>query len=343
MPLTVKLSTLIGDGPLLARQTPGWSSSWGDCRFAINRPIERCDGWVVFEDLPQPELVVCPPRNTILITGEPPSINSYHPRFLAQFGLIVTCQPDLEHPHVLRCQQASPWHFGLQRSDKPAGVVQRNAAAYDYDALARMMSFPKEKLMSVVCSSKSFTPGHRRRLEFVEMLRHHFGARVSHFGAGFQVVADKAQAILPYRYHVALENCSVRDYWTEKLADVYLGGAYPFYYGCPNLADYFPAEAFTMIDINDPERALATIEEAIKNDYYDKRQAAVAAARSLVLDKYNLFAVAHDLCTNMPVDSPKPVTIQPASSFTPRPSLLTRATRFSSRLLKQLSRGGVDD
>ena len=343
MPMTVKLSTLIGDGPLLARQTPGWSCHWGDCRFAINRPIDRCDAWVVFEDHLQPESVVCPPRNTILITGEPPSIGSYHPRFLAQFGLILTCHPDLDHPHVLRCQQASPWHFGLLRPDRPVSVVQRNAATYDYDTLARMLSFPKERLISVVCSSKGFTPGHRRRLAFVEKLKHHFGARVSHFGAGFHVISDKAEAILPYRYHVALENCSVKDYWTEKLADAFLGGAYPFYYGCPNLADYFPAEAFTMIDINDPQCALATIEEAIHHDYYDKRQTAIASARSLVLDKYNLFAVAHDLCKSMPADSPRSVTILPGSSFAPRPSLLTRAACAGSRLLKKLSRGSVDD
>jgi hypothetical protein len=199
-----------------------------------------------------------------------------------------------------------------------------------------MTGFPKEKLLSVVCSSKSFTPGHRQRLAFVENLKHHFGAQISHFGAGFQEVPDKAEAILPYRYHIAIENCSVRDYWTEKLADTYIGGAYPLYYGCPNLADYFSAESYTMIDINDPERALAIIEEAIHNDYYDKRQAAIASARSLVMNKYNLFAVAHDLCTNMLSDSPKAVTILPESSFVARPSFLARAARFSSQWFKKL-------
>ena len=104
----------------------------------------------------------------------------------------------------------------------------------------------------------------------VERLVRHFGSRLSRYGRGFKPIPDKAEAILPYRYHITLENSSVKDYWTEKLADAYLGGAYPLYWGCPNLADYFPSDAFTMIDIDDPDTAIATIEKAIDNDYFPK-------------------------------------------------------------------------
>ena len=56
------------------RQTPGRTAVWGDCRFLINQPVKQCDYWVVFEDLDEPEATHCPAGNTLLVTGEPPTI-----------------------------------------------------------------------------------------------------------------------------------------------------------------------------------------------------------------------------------------------------------------------------
>ena len=44
-------------------------------------------------------------------------------------------------------------------------------------------------------------------------------------------------------------------YWTEKLADAYLGYALPVVSGPNNLAEWFPEESFVPIDIDDPARA----------------------------------------------------------------------------------------
>ena len=45
-----------------------------------------------------------------------------------------------------------------------------------------------------------------------------FGTRLDVFGRGIRSIPDKAAGILPYRYHIALENSQFYDYWTEKLA-----------------------------------------------------------------------------------------------------------------------------
>ncbi|MCI0660313.1 MAG: hypothetical protein L0220_04495, partial [Acidobacteria bacterium] len=81
------------------------------------------------------------------------------------------------------------------------------------------------------------------------------------------------------------------DYWTEKLADCFLAGAYPFYHGCPNLPEYFPSGSFTAIDINKPEEAIEIIEGGIRSHLYESSLHQLRGARELVLDKHNLFAM----------------------------------------------------
>src|SRR5207237_10439335 len=107
--------------------------------------------------------------------------------------------------------------------------------------------------------------------------------------------SDKPAGTPPYRYHVALQNSEFPYYCTEKLADSFLGFAHPLYWGCPNLARYFPAGSFTMLNIHDPAPAIAAIEQAIGEDRFERSREAVAAARERVLERYNLFALAGEL------------------------------------------------
>ncbi len=273
----------------LARQTPGGALRWGATEFAINPAGGSFDGCVVFDGLPDTTAIECPADRTVFIAGEPPSIKLYHSGFLAQFATIVTCHSDTPHPRKLHMQQGYPWHIGVARRD--GGLV----ATQDYDGFRAAPPPDKGKLISVIVSDKAVTPGHAYRRAFVARLQQHFGSRIDVFGRGIRPIPDKADGILPYRYHVALENSEFPDYWTEKLADCFLGFAHPLYWGCPNLARYFPAASFTMLNIHDPAQAIATIEQAIAEDRFARSRDAVAEARGRVLDAYNLFALAGEL------------------------------------------------
>jgi hypothetical protein len=55
------------------------------------------------------------------------------------------------------------------------------------------------------------------------------------------------------------------------------------------LGEYFPVGSFTEIDVHDPDRAIERIEAAIEARTYERAVARLKCARSLVLDKYNLF------------------------------------------------------
>ena len=72
---------------------------------------------------------------------------------------------------------------------------------------------------------------------------------------------------------------------------MFLGAALPSYCGCPDAAEYFPAESFIPIDIEDVEGAAAIIQQAIRNNEYEKRLSRILEARRRVLEEYNIFAV----------------------------------------------------
>jgi hypothetical protein len=111
------------------------------------------------------------------------------------------------------------------------------------------------------------------------------------FGHGFNQIPDKADALDPYKYHIAIENHICSHWWTEKLSDSFLGMTLPFYHGAPNAAEYFPADSFIPIDICDFEGSLKTIKEAIASGAYEKRLDAIKEARQRVLKDYSTFAV----------------------------------------------------
>ena len=281
--ITIKLTY---PGWPIERQTPNHEGIWGNCRFLINQPVTKCDYWVVCEGLNKNEKTVCPRENIILITHEPPEIKQYPRHFLDQFGAVITCRRDIEHKNLFFNQPGLPWHVGRR---------QRNhvnvSFSKDYDELISIQTFQKDKIISVITSAKTASPGHRQRLKFAHLLKKHFGDRIDIFGRGIREIEDKWDALARYRYHVALENSAVVDYWTEKLGDAYLAGCYPIYYGCPNIENYFDASSLTRIDIMHPENALGIIETCIKESRYEQSKHLIQEARDAVLNRYNVFAM----------------------------------------------------
>ncbi|MDA2909711.1 glycosyltransferase family 10 [Nitrospiraceae bacterium AH_259_D15_M11_P09] len=316
--IRVKMTTCFPEWPL-ERQTPGKSGKWGECIYLINKPVPECDWWVVYEDLISPETAACPAGHTMLITAEPPSLKKYDPAFLNQFGMVITCHPNLDHPNVILMQQALPWHIG-RRTKGHANL----GFGLEYDQLRSLPPPPKTKCMSVICSGKAVTKGHRARLAFIQRLVEHFKEQLDAFGRGVKDIEDKWIALADYRYHIVLENSSVRHYWTEKLADAFLGWTYPIYFGCPNLGDYFPAEAFLSIDIEDPHTSIQKIEQTVARQTYERKQHQISQSRSLVLDRYNLFAILAVHCSAESTRAYETVNLQPQASFLHKRSVFKR-------------------
>lgn len=313
--ITVKISGEDPAWPLL-RQTPNSEGIWGECQFFANDGCSQCDYWIVYDGLQKPETAYCPPQNVILFTAEPPSVRVYHPRFTAQFAKVVTCQPAIKHRQIIHTQQALPWHL-LNKT---------------YDDLAQEDAPAKTKSLSMISSDKAFTAGHRQRVEFVERLTQRLNGNIDHVGKGTRI-PNKWDGLADYKYTVVIENSSFRDYWTEKIADAFLAGCHPFYFGCPNIADYFPVGSYTEIDIHNFDAALTVIQDAIAQGRFEAAAEARLQAKSLVLEKYNLFPVITSMTSVEKAALPKErVLLRPDSLFSSTP--LQRTKRWVRRVLK---------
>jgi Glycosyltransferase family 10 (fucosyltransferase) C-term len=312
--MRIRLSYYFANEPLF-RQTPGGLGVWKGHIFHGNDPsVEQCDIWVVLDDPRDKESALVNSGRAVLITLEPPLTREYRPAFLAQFDLVVSCHRDLRHPNVRNEYQGQTWHIGMHKgadaNDRPSF-----RGTMGYDEFVQMAPLEKTAALSVICSTSSRLPGHRLRRDFVAKLQWRLGDRVDVFGRGVRPIPDKADAILPYRYHIALENSRLPNYWTEKLSDSYLGWAFPIYWGCENIGDYFSGDSLLQIDIARPAEAIDLIESAMNQELRPARMAGLAAARELVLDRYNTFDVIRRHCETLQPREPREIVIRPQRHF----------------------------
>lgn len=273
-----------GSGARLPRE-----ATWGDWTFIVDQPAVEVDAWVVLDDIHGPQRTRVPPGNTLLLTGEPPSIRNYRASYLQQFSHVITCHASLVGSRlgevdIHLAPQGLPWHLGVDR-------MNQDRVQYGYEDLIDVRQLAKSGLISVICSNKTITRDHRARLNFVKVLENHFGSDIAVFGRGFREIGDKWDAIAPFRFHVVLENDFVNHYFSEKLTDCFLAQSYPLYYGCPNAAEYFSTDSFTAIDIHQPQHALETIQKALDHQLDHKNAEALRRSRDRVLEEYNLFSI----------------------------------------------------
>jgi len=282
--LVVRLNMDVAPGGM-ALLSPGGAMRWGRCLFDLNPPPGgRADFAVVLANARPYDRFVCAPQNTLFIAGEPLEKKLYAPGFYRQFGHVLDTHPMSRHPGLILGAPGLNWHVGLD--------MRSRTYRFGYDYLKALTRPPKENRIAVVCSSANFTPGQRHRLALLDYLKQRLGDRLVHFGRGFQPIDDKMDAILPYRYQLVLENTCAENYWTEKLADAYLGWAYPVYLGCPNLDAFFSPDAYCAIDGGDFAVAGDRIERLLERPESETEIAAVAESRHRVLDIYNPLAWA---------------------------------------------------
>lgn len=264
------------------RRFPNRIPRLGGCEFVFDPSARHYDWLVVYDDLPRnmtEETLACDPAHTLFITSEPSSITAYGKAFTRQFAHVLTSQEPwaLEHPGVLREQPGLLWCYG--------GQSERGT----YDSLRDTGPMLKTKEVSTVCSAKAMRHTlHHKRLAITNALAAQI-PELDVFGFGLKHIKDKADAITPYKYHIAIENHESPHHWTEKLSDAYLGYSLPLYFGCTNPEDYFPADSFIKLDIHDYKKAASLVKQLLHSDEYEKRLPSIIEARKRVLSRYATF------------------------------------------------------
>ena len=256
------------------RQTEQFSQVWGNYKFVIDENLKECDYWIIYTDYNlKPEKVKCNPENIIFIPGECFNTSpKFTQKFLNQFGLIITVQRELKHKNIIYSHNANPWFVGKS-----------------YDELNSTLIPDKSKLISVVSSNKAFTDGHRKRLEFVQKLKNHFGETLDVYGRGINDFDDKWDVLADYKYTIAIENDFCEDWVTEKYFDCIYANTLPFYYGCPNLETIVDNNSFIRINIDNFDETLRIIEDAIQNNEFEKRKELVQNQKIKSLNEDQFF------------------------------------------------------
>lgn len=327
--IRVKLS-MHPDWPI-ERQLPAGKINWGKYDFYINQKISHCDYWVVLNSPFDKEKCECSPDRTLFVAFEPETIHRSNFEFLDQFAAVLTTQSNTQHPCVINSHVGHQWYAGVRFPDL--------APQYNYDSLRSLLvekKEGKEGKISVIMSTKTMSSGHEYRLKVLEKLREVMPGQIDVFGKGFNEVPDKLHAIAPYKYHLAFENSYINDYWTEKLADTFIGWSLPLYWGCPNIEDYFLKESLIRLPENNINETVTIIKRTLKNREYEKRKDDIGRARAAVLEHYNTFAVISRILDNWPLQSIRSkenITIRDEGSYAKRNRLaiLLREARSELR------------
>lgn len=293
------------------RYFPAEDGRWGNCQFLFDRNATDYDWLVAYDDVPPAsgkrraeasETLRCPASNTILVTTEPSAIKTYGRGFAAQFGHVLTSQPAWALPHPQRHYQqaANHWFYGSGQA----------AWMHRAELLAGPAEADKTRGISTVYSAKrQWHTNHAQRFAFIAAMRALL-PDMAVFGRGATPMDDKAEALAPFRYHLAVENHIGLHHFTEKLSDAFLARSLPFYAGAPNIADYFPEGSFIRIDIRDPEGAARIIREAIADNAWQARLPLIEEARRRVLEEHHLFAVIDRIIAAAPASAFAPAGLQ---------------------------------
>jgi hypothetical protein len=252
-------------------------------RFILDDRACDVDWLVVYDEPIETIHTRTPCERRILFITEPHK--GYPSDYLKQFGTAISPEALVGFDGIWIQRHGSlSWHFGWNRQNPN---WETDSTPFSTLSIADYADKPFE--LSVICSAKTKSDEHRRRLGFVYALKDLLGDRLHWYGRGVRDMGDKAEAIAPYRYHIVLENNFIDHFWTEKIADSYLGLAFPFYSGCRNLHYYFDAQAFEYIDLDDVPGAAKTIETAIAGRLSETRLVHLREARRKVLFEYNIF------------------------------------------------------
>lgn len=264
----------------LQRQSPASSGVWNDYRFYIdgesssNAPNE-VDYLIVYNGALSELRCRCR-RGVWLIAGEPPSkLHEYYRQGYHQYDKLITQHPTHRGSNHLKSHGALPWHI---------------SESYDQLKVLPLNVREKRDTVCAVVSTANCLPGHTTRFAFLQALQSS-SLQFQLYGRGIRALPEdnKLHVLYPSKYALAIENSYYRDYWTEKIADCFLSWTMPIYAGAPNITEYFPEESMLLVDPERPEEAIAQIQEAIASRRWERNIDAIAAARELVLERYQFF------------------------------------------------------
>lgn len=179
----------------------------------------------------------------------------------------------------------------------------------DYDFLSKLEYNSHKKNFSAIISNKNYGPGYKLRRNLLIKMSKKYPRLCDIYGAGWsnelgisykgsldgyhkESKSDntKFKGLIDYKYSLCIENCSRENYFSEKITDAILCWTIPIYYGCTNIAKYFPKDSYYEVNINEDD-CIDKIKEIIDKPITEKNILALKEARDLILNKYNIWSI----------------------------------------------------
>jgi len=254
-------------------QTPNLDGCWNEISYTTN--IEEAD-YVIIEDNCSTEVLNSFPKEKLLYFSREALDAGSHTRYPSDKVTRFSFWDGTGYLYT-------KWVY----SGDLAGINMT------YSDLQKETKAPlKTKIISCTQTNKEMTPIHVARKAFIEKYAALYPIDV--YGSIFCANSvlednDKRTSLDPYKYSLCFDNqVTIKNFFGTQVTDSLLRWTVPIYGGGGDLGKYFPEKAFIKIDptnLEDVDR----VYDIIHNDDLDIRQSAIAEARELIMNKYNLW------------------------------------------------------
>lgn len=236
--------------------------------------------WLVIINHPRNHIIF-PKEKTIGVIMEPSWTGHYQLRYLLEnyCNHIISHKKELNSKYIFY-PGLLPYHFDYNEG---------NNLDYYIDN-----TFLKQKKCSMVVSY-SETNSHpsciyKQRTDFAKQILQ-TDLDIDIYGNGWEnsgitdsrlkgQINNKKDALLDYKFSIAIENCVEENYFTEKITDCLLTNTTPIYYGCPNIEKYITNGAYKLSHLNNLDE--------LKDILY-KDTALTYPNKKVHAEKYNLY------------------------------------------------------
>ena len=250
-----------------------WEKMNSDTFNIVTTADNDCDYFVIINRPQQGEYF--DPKRTIIFVMEPfvrPELrNWYNPSDFLYVADLTHEMNNNEWHLSLTCDQLREYTFQKRDDNKP--------------------------VLSAICSGLNISNGHDFRIKLIQQLQREnfpidvYGKNSTHLFSphmGELPYHQKDDGLMSYKYHIAVENTDLDNYYTEKLIDGILSECLCFYWGCKNVDKFLDSRAFILLpyDINE---SVKIIRESIQNDEYSKRLKYIKEMKNKILNELQFF------------------------------------------------------
>jgi len=239
--------------------------------------IDESTDFVVAVNRETSELLRVPPEKRIFITMEPYLSTSENKQYA---------------------------YYGDFAKDWKMPCLPFIAKPFDFLRDLRYEDLSKTRNLIIICSGKSFFPGHKKRLQLLRDICRIDGLEVDVYGRNLDPAlcngnyrgeiegCCKFDVLSQYRYAVVIENCCRKNYVSEKLFDCFLCLTFPIYMGAPNVEQFFDDDSYLTLDT-------ACLATQVSEKPNLQQQNALVCAKERTLREHNIFARIRDIvCKN---------------------------------------------